>query len=179
MPIAEQQLRYITTDIWSVMFDVALTPRTEPVAHMPGDRAVTGCVQITGEWEGAVMVYMPAALARRACAKLLAVDEQDCTAEDMQDTVGELVNITGGNVKGLLARASQLSLPSVTVGSDYRMTMPQGRIIAQATFDCDAHPLQVTVHERTNNVDHPLRPLQGAKGSDQGDDEGDDETTPP
>lgn len=148
MPIAEQQLREITTDIWSVMLGMALEGRAEPATHVLANKALTGCVQIIGAWQGAVTIDLPAALARQACATMLNVDERECTADDVQDTVGELVNMAGGNVKALLPGPSQLSLPSVTMGRDFHVTLPRGRIIARATFDCGGQPVQVTVYER-------------------------------
>lgn len=148
MPIAEQQLRDIATDIWSVMLDMTLEASPTPAIHALGDGALVGCVQITGAWEGAVTVDLPAALARRACAAMLDVDERECAVDDVQDTVGELVNMTGGNVKALLPGASQLSLPSVTMGHDFHVTVPRGRVVAEAAFECDGQPVQVTVYER-------------------------------
>lgn len=148
MPIAEQQLRDIATDIWSVMLDMTLEASPAPVTQALDDESLVGCVQITGAWEGVVTVGLPAALARRACAAMLDVDERECAIDDVQDTVGELVNMTGGNVKALLPGASQLSLPSVAMGRAFHVTVPSGRIVAAAAFECDGQPLRITVYER-------------------------------
>jgi hypothetical protein len=61
-----------------------------------------------------VHVRVSATLGRLLAARMLACDEP--APEDLLDAVGELGNITAGNVKSLLFSSARLSLPSATLG---------------------------------------------------------------
>jgi chemotaxis protein CheX len=76
------------------------------------------------------------------------VDAAQATIAQAQDAIAELVNMTGGNLKGLVPEPSQLSLPSVTTGSDLAHRMPGSRLVDAVAFACDGEPFVVSVHER-------------------------------
>ncbi len=108
-----------------------------------------GCVQITGEWEGAVTLYCPEVLARNIAGIMFGMSETEVADEEIQDTVGELTNMMAGGIKALLPSPSFISLPSVAEGIDYKLTIPGGKIAIQTSFMCEEEPLQVTVLERS------------------------------
>lgn len=68
-------------------------------------------VFISGGWEGAVALGCSEALARKVASVMFAKTPQDMTVEEIEDAVGELANIIGGNIKALLPGPSELSLP--------------------------------------------------------------------
>ncbi|MFO0982206.1 MAG: chemotaxis protein CheX [Planctomycetota bacterium] len=65
--------------------------------------------------------------------------------------MGEIVNMAGGNIKALLPAPSQLSLPSVAEGLDYRLSVPGARLQACVDFRSDGEPLQVIILERVDD----------------------------
>lgn len=145
--ITAQDLRRINEDIWSAMLGLPLVHGdTRPVAD--GARRVTGLVQITGAWTGAVGLQLSDELARRATAIMFDVDVADASIEDTRDAVGELANVTAGNVKSLVGSPAQLSLPSVTVGVDYEIAIPGAHVREKVGFRCDAGRMIVTVLEQ-------------------------------
>jgi hypothetical protein len=60
-----------------------------------------------------VHVRVSPVLARLLAARMLACEEP--SREDLLDAIGELGNITGGNVKSLLFTSARLSLPAATL----------------------------------------------------------------
>lgn len=161
MDLATADLRRITTDVWATTVGLSLTAGDadgEPCAHL-----VTGRVNITGEWTGAVAVQCTDRLARRAAGRMFDAPPDQLSDEDVSDTIGELANITGGNVKSLLgAGLCQLSLPRVsTVPAG--TTFPAEQVVDQVTWLCEGEQLVVTVSRST--------PGRGTADADGGEDE--------
>ena len=145
----EPELTEITERVWASLVEAPLLPRQpgQP-GPVPGTRTFTGCVQITGAWEGAVTVHCSEALARRLTAAMFMVDPGDTTSEEVSDALGELANMVGGNVKALLPEPCRISLPAVADGMDYRLSVPGARPLTAVTWTCLGDPLMVRLLER-------------------------------
>ena len=76
---------------------------------------VHSSVAITGSWTGHLVYASSTAAARRAAAAFLAIEMDEVSQEDTSDTLGELANIVGGNVKAMLPPGALLSLPEVVL----------------------------------------------------------------
>ncbi len=142
------ELHRITVDIWSTVFDIDVES-AETTDRVAG-RSLTGTVQITGDWNGAVMVECSDRLARHATATMFGMEIDEVTEEDVHDTVGEIANMTGGNLKSLLPGSCQLSLPTVTSGVDYEHSVRGSRVVERVAFDAAGESLVVTRIERSN-----------------------------
>jgi chemotaxis protein CheX len=145
----EPELTEITERVWNSLVTVALAPRQpgQP-GPVPGSRTFTGCVQITGAWEGAVTVHCSEELAKRLTAAMFMVEVADTTPEEVSDALGELANMVGGNVKALLPEPCRISLPAVADGMDYRLSVPGARPVSAVTWTCNGEPLMVRLLER-------------------------------
>ena len=144
----EPELTEITERVWASLVESPLIPRQPGQPSPAGGRTVTGCVQITGAWEGAVTVHCSAELARRLTAAMFMVDPADTTPEEVTDALGELANMVGGNVKALLPEPCRLSLPAVADGMDYRLSVPGARPLTAVTWTCEGEPMMVRLLER-------------------------------
>jgi len=162
----EPELTEITERVWDSLVDVPLLPRQpgQP-GPAPGARTFTGCVQITGAWEGAVTVHCSEALAKLLTAAMFLVDPADTTPEEVTDALGELANMVGGNVKALLPEPCRISLPAVADGIDYRLSVRGARPLTAVTWTCVGEPLMVRLLERTpveNSAGTPAAAMNGA-----------------
>lgn len=88
------------------------------------DDKVTGCVQISGAYMGSVTVECSTAAARDIAAALFGTPSEDVTDDEITDSVGEIANMIGGNVKSMLPAPSQLSLPAVAHGHHSWLAVP-------------------------------------------------------
>ena len=140
-------LAQINDEIWGAVLGLVLEPAGPDDAQPEGTELVTGQVQITGEWSGAVFIELTAALARKATAAMFFTEPDEVTEDDLVDAVGELANMTGGNVKAQLEGPHALSLPSVTAGQRYRVSMPGTRVASRVAQCCDGELLTTTVIE--------------------------------
>jgi chemotaxis protein CheX len=87
-----------------------------PAAVEPGAADVAGAVSVSGAWVGRVVVTFSPLASQRATAAMLAIDVAEVSSADVDDAVGELVNIIGGSVKSLMPQPTALSLPAVRAG---------------------------------------------------------------
>lgn len=149
MQFLEAEIRQVAETVWESVLGVNLVPRAS-VPPAP-DRVVSGCVQFTGAWEGAVTIECSAEFARQAAATMFGVEVGTASVADTQDAIGELTNMTGGNVKALLPEPCRLSLPTVVEGTDYTTRVPGGELLTTVAFDCQGSPLVVRLLRKHHN----------------------------
>lgn len=99
----------VVGDVWQTALGLPAVPDDAP-AHAAGPRVV-GTVSIRGSCQADVTLGCDAALARRAAATFFAVPEASVTREMVHDAVGELANMTGGQLKALLPEGCTLTPP--------------------------------------------------------------------
>jgi hypothetical protein len=100
----------IADDVWTSLVGdgEVLVPLPVPVP----DVTTSAWVEITGPWRGAVVVTcdQPTAEALTGCL-LRARPPAVIETEDVEDALGELANVLGGNVKAALPGPATLGLP--------------------------------------------------------------------
>lgn len=110
-----------------------------------GTHLLAASVEITGGWSGRVSLDLTATSAE-AAAQLM-MGRPVVSATDVVDAVGELVNMIGGNLKGLVPAPSALGLPHVSKGTG---ALPNGRdAVATCTADFlwQGRPVRISVWE--------------------------------
>jgi chemotaxis protein CheX len=139
MQVTDAELTEVVEAVWSTMLGLPLSPAAPTAAD--GSGHLTGCIHITGSWEATLVIEVPQVLARDAAASMFDMPADDLDDDLVLDALGEIANMVGGNVKGLVGGDSQLSLPAVTSGSDFRVT--GSRPETSLWFDSAGHPLSV------------------------------------
>ena len=86
-------------------------------------------------------------LSHRFGGQMLGIPPDEVTSHDVGDSLGELTNMVGGNIKSLLPSPSNLSIPSVAEGSDYSIWAPGTDLLAQLTLRCEGEPMLITVRQ--------------------------------
>ena len=160
----EDAIREITQNIWLNLLGLNVKPSVKKTTQPGSPWTMAGCVQITGAWQGAVILSCTAELAGIAAAKMFEVAPESASRDQTADTLGELTNITGGNLKAALPGPSQLSLPTVVEGHDYRLRIPGGHIVSQACFEYQNHVFGVTLLERDSELNPGLPPRDSQTG---------------
>ncbi|HVN75155.1 MAG TPA: chemotaxis protein CheX [Thermoanaerobaculaceae bacterium] len=145
----EEAIVSITQNIWESILGLQVE-RARDVAQLTQatrEKSLTGCVQLAGAWEGSVFLYCTAALAGEVAATMFGTTTASLRNGDVEDALGELTNMVAGNLKIVLPRPCQLSLPAVVEGIDYRVIVPGTKIAGQVLFESSSQPLLVTVLE--------------------------------
>lgn len=134
MTIEPSVLHEIVSEIWEGMLGLAVV-RSAEASDLTGGRQVYAAVQITGAWDGAVIIECQEAAAEVFAAALLGLDDGESAEDDeVHDVMGELANMAGGNLKAVVGRESQLSLPTVVVGEDLDLAVPGAAIVSREFF---------------------------------------------
>ncbi|HWC36468.1 MAG TPA: chemotaxis protein CheX [Mycobacteriales bacterium] len=139
-------LTEITIDVWSSFLGERPEPAAEPAPT--GGARVTGCVHISGTWQGSVMLSGSQALAAQAAAGMFGTPVDELADAEVSDAFGELTNMVGGNVKGMLEGFNALSIPVVTSGADFSVRVPGEVVIAEALLTIGSEQLKVTALQR-------------------------------
>jgi len=148
MPMTPEELNI--TDVVNFVWSTTLDLHVEPMAKIPSastsQPAMEAQVHIAGDWQGVVVLHAAPSLVANVAQRMFSLGDQPPTLDDMQDAFGEVANITGGNIKGLLSEGgAHLSLPTVVQGRDYQVSIPGSRQVARGVFACQGQPLVVTI----------------------------------
>jgi chemotaxis protein CheX len=152
MQFTEADLTEVVRSVWDAMLGLTLIPSETPYEADTADRSLCGCVQITGSWEGAVMIDLPEKLARDAAAAMFGCEPDDLSDDEVLDALGEVANMVGGNVKGMIDGECKLSLPTVAEGADFRIAVPGSGVQTVLVFDCAGKPFQVKLLVRQDRT---------------------------
>lgn len=145
----EQSIGEIVSTVWDAV--LGLHVESDDNFQLTGAHPAhtyAGVVQISGAWNGAVAVQCSEQLARTAAMTMFSIPEADVTVADLEDALGELTNMTGGNIKALMPETCTLGLPVVVEGADYRFRLPGSAPVQRAAFRVGTEEVVVTVLER-------------------------------
>ena len=91
------------------------------------------------------MVNCPEQLSREVATAMLQTAEGDLTMGTVFDAVGEVANMTAGNVKNLIDGLCRLTTPTVTDESDLSVPDEDSEKVFEAAFDCRDQAFSVTI----------------------------------
>jgi chemotaxis protein CheX len=110
--IDEETVQSIAQEAWS-----ALVGEDEFLVPLPGEPVVdpvSSRVDIVGPWNGAVVITTGRDTASELARCLLREHAPEVLEdEDVDDALGEIANVVGGNVKAVLPGPSVLGLPEI------------------------------------------------------------------
>ncbi len=148
--ITSEDILSITQNILSTMLELSAIAAESP-SDQRGSDAFTGCIQISGEWQGAVVIQSSEELAKVFASRLFEIDCSDVSESDLRDAFAEMTNMIGGNIKGQVPCPSYLSLPSVTTGNDFDFHLAGANVIREVSAECDGEVLRILLCEEDPN----------------------------
>jgi CheY-specific phosphatase CheX len=143
------EMYQIVSTIWEAAIGLQIRPELPAAGETPL-RSTAACIQITGAWNGAILLDCPVEVAQLAACSMFNTVPEKVNVADMQDAVAELVNMIGGNFKALLPETCYLSLPSVVEGGDYSTRVPGSAIAGRLGINCQGHAMAITVLEKVS-----------------------------
>lgn len=133
-------------DVWGATLGLVVEPAGETAVIGPSVTAVT---HISGAVDALLSLECSRDLGERAAALMLGLDRQvELRPGDVEDALGELMNMAAGGLKSLLAADTALSLPTVVAGTRYRLDVPGTTPAREVWLSCGGSPMIVRVHER-------------------------------
>jgi chemotaxis protein CheY-P-specific phosphatase CheC len=145
MMITQNDLRQLTGAIWESTLGLEVQPIPGP--DLSGQEASTliGRVQITGAWLGTVLLECSRELARKVARAMFGLDAEDPTGDQIRDALGEITNMTAGNLKSLVGGHCHLSIPQVTERVVEPPAALEDAVLTRQAFDCQGELLVVTI----------------------------------
>lgn len=111
-----------TVEIFTGMVMMEISVAGEPVMNLGRlQHSITGMVGLAGTHKGVLAVHFPNQVAMDVTSSFLGMEVDEINA-DVQDAIGEIANMLGGNLKTILSdrgKDIQLSLPSTISGEEY------------------------------------------------------------
>ncbi|MCA9058699.1 MAG: chemotaxis protein CheX [Planctomycetaceae bacterium] len=135
MTIDTSTMRQIISNVFDEMLGMPTAPLPDPCDDIVCERIVAA-IRITGALDKQVVVEAPSQAAISIAETMFACSADELTEEEILDAVGEVVNMIGGNVKGMFEGDSKLSLPDVSedngplnppAGSEQAVTLVSGQ----------------------------------------------------
>lgn len=127
-------------EIFSTMVMMEISVNGDQMAEsIPLTESISGVIGMAGTHKGVLAIHIPNKVAMTITGSFLGMDVEEIN-EDVEDAVGELANMLGGNVKSILSENGKdidLSLPTTITGQqyDFQPTKDAERIIIP--FSCD------------------------------------------
>lgn len=109
------------------IFSTMLTMETSATEEMgtedvlPHVDSISGVIGLAGTHKGVLAVHLPNRVAMAITSSFLGMDIDEMNS-DVEDAVGELANMLGGNVKSILSEKGKdisLSMPTTISGRHY------------------------------------------------------------
>lgn len=114
-----------TIEIFTGMVMMEVSVAGEPLLELaPLRNTITGMVGLAGIHKGLLAVHFPKQVALDVTGSFLGMEVNEFNA-DVQDAIGEIANMLGGNLKTILSDRGKdilLSLPSTIYGDAYTFT---------------------------------------------------------
>ena len=130
--IEEGKVCEAVESIWTTMLGLQATANQTMMAGRLKASNLTGCIYITGAWQGAIKVECSGGLARRVAAIMFGADACDVTPDQINDALGELTNIIGGNTSAPAMMIGERAAEFITqdIRSDTANSNPKLRSVA-------------------------------------------------
>jgi chemotaxis protein CheX len=140
-----QYIGELSESVWVQTLGMELVPSAtaHPVCECG---SVEGRVRISGQWQGTLVLQCSTVLARRAAQVMFSRESAAESLQDVEDAVGELTNIIGGNLKALVSNVScSLSLPVVSEAVDFSVRSSHETLLTRQVFASEGEPVIVTL----------------------------------
>ncbi|WP_426246011.1 chemotaxis protein CheX [Nocardioides sp. LHG3406-4] len=117
----EALLGAVVEQVWTSMLHQPVLPWLEPWST--GRAGVSAQIAVAGDWTGVLRLWCTDSAAVSMTRALLPLTAgADPELDDIEDALGEVVNVVAGSLKGALGGTSTLGLPRVSAGSSPDLT---------------------------------------------------------
>jgi chemotaxis protein CheX len=113
-----------TKSVFHTMLSMEVSAiETNSATELSGNKVV-GCVGFAGDVIGNICVHVSKEFARAMSAAMMGMEVDEIEDDEINDVIGEVSNMVGGDMKSRLCDAGfpcVLSIPNVTSGKDFKI----------------------------------------------------------
>ena len=139
------------TNVFETMLSIDLTQVAGPYEPVDGQgEMVIGSVGFAGTTKGAVYIHFQDEFATVVAGTMLGMEPDEFGVEEVDDVIGELSNMVGGNIKSSLCDSGMtcsLSVPSVTRGPEVVINPREviDGVVKECVFKSGQHSVRLVV----------------------------------
>ena len=141
--IVASDVTQIVESVFATMLSLEVNACRTP--WFPSADRMTTAIHLTGDWNCTVLLECERPLACRFASRFLSRDVALTVDDLVRDVLGELANMIGGNLKGILTSGARLSMPLVIDGSDFSLRVCGGKVRERLLFECADGAFAITV----------------------------------
>ena len=112
LEITSEDIDQMVQELFDTMLGMPAT-RAEPQNADVFAGGLRGKIEINGVWSAKLDVVATMKLCADVCCNMFGTDSNSLDAEDVADALGEVTNVVGGNVKGIIDQDCNLTIPEV------------------------------------------------------------------
>lgn len=134
-----------TEEVFDTMLALPLQAHAPVTGPLEVPANVVATVAFAGHRRGLVVVYSSLAAARQITSSMLGIPVHEVNGE-VPDAMGEIANMVAGTFRNRLAAvepSSDISVPTVTIGTDFSTLYSSAVFRSRCPFDMQGEPLSV------------------------------------
>jgi chemotaxis protein CheX len=148
----------IAEEVFRTMLGIQVVAR--PGSLAPATDFITAAIQFVGEGKGALLLQCGLGTALHLTHRLMPGMNPAAFDADVRDSLGELTNMMGGNLKSALRPGVMLGIPTAVEGTDFAMHICGGNESASFTFAGEGGDFAITlVHASESGAEPPAGQL--------------------
>lgn len=144
------ELGEIVEQVWESFLGGGLMAAPQGQSSDDFGNRLAAWVAISGEWTGHLMVVTSQVCAQQIAADMFEMDTDEISTAEIADALGEIANMVGGSVKGMIGVAATLSLPQVVLDAA-ALVSPEARQLVCVEAEWKSWPLEFSLWERNPN----------------------------
>lgn len=145
MQFLENEVHEYSKMVWSTLLGFEIEPKPGVFGFSPD--TITGSIQINGNWNGIISIYLPSSLANLITETMFSLNSGEASAETKKDAVGEVINMIGGNIKSILPQPSYLSIPIFSMEGQSQ-EFPFTKEVTHCQFAYNGNPFALSIYEQ-------------------------------
>lgn len=140
-----EQIIEAVKEIFSTMIMMEVSASGEAPPERTLTESISGIIGLAGTRKGVLAVHLPHRVAMAITGSFLGMDVEEMNS-DVEDAIGELANMLGGNVKSILSEKGKdisLSMPTTISGKQYDFQPTKDAESLVISCACDAGPFTI------------------------------------
>ncbi len=131
----ENEIRHCAEMVWTTTLGLSLKPKEthQPIAEIKNLRCAT---QFKGRWNGWLVITIAPGLTHTASRIFFGESDTGTENENIEDTLKELANQIGGNLKNLVPQPSFIDIPVMSFEA-CELKFPQAEPLTRLTYECE------------------------------------------
>ncbi len=134
----------IVQNIFAIMVDMEMHLVSAPANF---DQVVTSALYFEQASKGVILVECSEELAYLFTSRLMSIDVPDSIDADVADSMAELANMIGGNLKGLMPAETHISMPVLLGRHDLPTVIGTRRLLTELYFASEHGVCRITLYD--------------------------------